>query len=283
MKINVSFEFFPPKAETSIMQLRDTAVILANMQPEFFSVTFGAGGSTRDGSIGTIKMLQAETSIPVAPHLSCITSSRNEIKEMLATYQALGLKRIVALRGDIPPGVDKPGELRYASDLVEFIRRETNDYFHIEVAAYPEVHPQAASPAEDIQSLKRKFDAGADSALTQYFFNPDAYFYFRDACVKQAIHHPIVPGIMPITHFDKLMRFSGVCGAEIPRWLSKRLESYGNDLESVKAFGLEVVYNLCQKLMAGGAPGLHFYTLNQADTTVMLLQMLGREHSDFSG
>lgn len=282
MKVDVSFEFFPPKLQTSVIQLRDTATILEKMQPEFFSVTFGAGGSTRDGSIDTIKLLLSETTIPVAPHLSCISSTKEEIASMLAVYQALGLKRIVALRGDMPSDAVQSGELRYASDLVDFIRHKTGDYFHIEVAAYPEVHPQATSPADDILSLKRKFDAGANSALTQYFFNPDAYFYFRDECAKLQIFNPIIPGIMPITHFDKLIRFSSVCGAEIPRWLSKRLESYGNDLESIKAFGLEVVYTLCQKLITGGAPGLHFYTLNQAETTVMLLQMMGRDHSDFS-
>lgn len=282
MKINVSFEFFPPKAAHGMMQLRDTAVILEKMQPAFFSVTFGAGGSTKDGSLETIQSLQAETKTPIAPHLSCIASTTADISAMLQIYQVLGLKRIVALRGDAPLHQEKKGELHYASDLVAYIRKQTGDHFYIEVAAYPEVHPEANSPAEDIQSLKRKFDAGANSALTQYFFNPDAYFYFRDQCAKQHIFNPIIPGIMPITNYEKLMRFSNVCGAEIPRWLSKRLASYGDDGESVKAFGLEVVYNLCQKLIVGGAPALHFYTLNQAEITVRLLQMMGRDHSDFS-
>jgi methylenetetrahydrofolate reductase (NADPH) len=282
-KVNISFEFFPPKTQTSIIQLRDAATILAQLKPEFFSVTFGAGGSTRDGSIETIKMLQTETKIPIAPHLSCIGSEKTMLLETLQGYQALGLKRIVALRGDLPPGVSpEQSPMRYASDLVDFIRRETGDYFHIEVAAYPEVHPQALSPIDDIQNLKRKFDAGANSAITQYFFNPDAYFYFLDECAKQNIFQPITPGIMPITHYTKLQRFSNICGAEIPRWLSKRLESLGDDEESIKAFGLEVIYNLCQHLISGGAPGLHFYTLNQAEACVTLLQMLGHQQGNFS-
>jgi methylenetetrahydrofolate reductase (NADPH) len=278
MNINVSFEFFPPKTQMASLHLRDNAVILEKMAPHFFSVTFGAGGTTRTGSIETIKLLQTETKIPIAPHLSCVGSSCDEISELLEIYKELGLKRIVALRGDIPAGeTRREGDLNFAYELVSFIRKNTNDYFHIEVAAYPEVHPEAPNPAADIINLKRKFDAGANSAITQYFFNPDAYFYFRDECAKENIFSPIIPGIMPITHFDKLKRFSNVCGAEIPRWLSKRLEMYGDDQESIKAFGAEVVYNLCQRLVAGGAPALHFYTLNQAGPTVNLLQMLGRE------
>lgn len=276
MSVNVSFEFFPPKAQTSVIQLRDSATILAQLQPEFFSVTFGAGGTTHDGSLETIGMLQTETKIPVAPHLSCIGTTRDYLQSVLETYKRMGLKRIVALRGDLPHGdVIQTGDLHYASDLVAFIRKETGDHFHIEVAAYPEVHPQASSPVDDIQNLKRKFDAGADSAITQYFFNSDAYFYFLDACAKQNIFNPIIPGIMPITQYTKLQRFSSVCGAEIPRWLCKRLEAYGDDHESIKAFGLEVIYNLCQLLIAGGAPALHFYTLNHAEASVNLLQMLG--------
>jgi methylenetetrahydrofolate reductase (NADPH) len=277
MKATISFEFFPPKAQTAAIQLRDTASILAQLKPGFFSVTFGAGGSTHDGSLEIIRMIQAETSIPVAPHLSCIGTSREYLLDVLRIYKEMGLKRIVALRGDLPhDSATPPGDLTYASDLVAFIRKETGDYFHIEVAAYPEVHPQAISPAEDILNLKRKFDAGANSAITQYFFNPDAYFYFLDECAKQNIFSPIIPGIMPITQYSKLQRFSSVCGAEIPRWLCKRLEAYGDDHESIKAFGLEVIYNLCQHLVAGGAPALHFYTLNQAEACVTLLQMLGR-------
>jgi methylenetetrahydrofolate reductase (NADPH) len=282
-KVNITFEFFPPKIQTAAIQLRDTATILAQLKPEFFSVTFGAGGSTRDGSIETIQMLQTETKIPVAPHLSCIGSNRETIIEILDSYKAMGLKRIVALRGDLPPGMDpEQSEMRYASDLIKLIRDATGDYFHLEVAAYPEMHPQAVSPAEDIQNLKRKFDAGANSAITQYFFNSDAYFYFLDECAKQNIFNPIIPGIMPITQYTKLQRFSTICGAEIPRWLLKRLESYGDDEESIKAFGLEVVYNLCQHLISGGAPALHFYTLNQAEACVTLLQMLGHGRENFS-
>ncbi len=284
MTTKISFEFFPPKAETAVIQLRDTATILSQLKPSFFSVTFGAGGTTRTGTINTIKMLQSELSnIPVAPHLACIGSTSTEIADVLESYKSLGLRRVVALRGDLPPGVDPDAcELRYASDLVEFIRKHHGDHFHIEVAAYPEVHPQASSPVDDIISLKKKCDAGADSAITQYFFNADAYFYFLDACAKENIFMPIIPGIMPITSFGKLQRFSHVCGAEIPRWLSKRLEAYGEDDESIKAFGLEVVFNLCRSLISGGAPGLHFYTLNNADSSVNLLQMLGIQGSDFS-
>lgn len=283
MKVNISFEFFPPKTQTALIQLRDTATILAQLKPEFFSVTFGAGGSTHDGSLETIKMLQTETAISVAPHLSCIGAKQSYISEIIQTYLDMGIKRLVALRGDLPQGIDPAeGELLYASDLVRYIRKETGDYFHIEVAAYPEVHPQAFSPADDIINLKRKFDAGADSAITQYFFNPDAYFYFLDECAKQNIFKPIIPGIMPITQYSKLQRFSTICGAEIPRWLCKRLEAYGDDQESIKAFGLEVVYKLCQSLIEGGAPALHFYTLNQAEACVTLLQMLGAKHSTYS-
>ncbi len=283
INVKVSFEFFPPKTETSMIQLQDTATILAQLRPEFFSVTFGAGGTTHDGTIGTIKMLQAETGLPIAPHLSCIGSSYEYVAELLRTYKAMGLNRIVALRGDLPQNMEiKETDMRYASDLVAFIRRETGNYFHIEVAAYPEIHPQALTAEDDIQNLKRKRDAGADSAITQYFFNPDAYFYFLDACAKQGIFMPIVPGIMPITQYTRLQRFSNVCGAEIPRWLCKRLEAYGDDQESVTAFGAEVVYNLCQRLVSGGAPALHFYTLNQAEATVRLLQMLGRQGANFA-
>lgn len=283
MNVNVSFEFFPPKTQTGVIQLRDTATMLTQLKPEFFSVTFGAGGTTHDGTIETIKMLQSETKVPLAPHLSCIGSSFAYIDELLDIYKKMGLKRIVALRGDIPPGFEvKHNDMQYASDLVAYIRKVTGDYFHIEVAAYPEIHPQACSAADDIQNLKRKHEAGADSAITQYFFNPDAYFYFVDACAKEKIFMPIIPGIMPITQYDRLQRFSKVCGAEIPRWLCKRLEAYGDDHESVKAFGAEVVYNLCQRLVAGGVPGLHFYTLNHAEASVMLLQMLGRQGANFS-
>lgn len=271
----LSFEFFPPKTQEGVKNLYDTALVLAHHNPHFFSVTFGAGGSTRHGTLETVNMLQHNTGVLVAPHLACIGSSKSEIIEILHIYQSMGLKRLVALRGDLPSGMGQAGEFKYASELVELIREVTGDHFHIEVAAYPEIHPQASSAHDDVLNLKRKCEAGASSAITQYFFNADAYFYFLDDSQKQGIQLPIIPGIMPITQFNRLSRFSDMCGAEIPRWIRKRLESYGDDLASIKEFGMEVVYNLCQQLIAGGAPGLHFYTLNKADVTVELIDMLG--------
>jgi methylenetetrahydrofolate reductase (NADPH) len=273
-RTNISFEFFPPKTPEGQNNLQTTALALAGAHPEFFSVTFGAGGSTREGTIDTVKMLQEKTSTPVTPHLACIGSSREEIIEVLECYKSLGINRLVALRGDLPSGMGQAGEFRYASELVELIRKHMPDQFHIEVAAYPEFHPQAQNALADLMHFKQKVIAGANSAITQYFFNPDAYFYFRDLCAKHEIFVPITPGIMPITHFSKLVRFSDMCGAEIPRWIRKRLESYGDDLESIQAFGLEVVYDLCQRLLSGGAPGLHFYTLNHAEASLALLKML---------
>lgn len=269
----ISFEFFPPKTPAGIDLLSQTAQELVALKPHFFSVTFGAGGSTRDGTIDTVKMLQQQTHINVAPHLACIGSSRAQIIEMLQIYQQLNVKRIVALRGDLPSGMGQAGEFKYASELVELIRAETGDRFYLEVAAYPEIHPQANAEDEFI-NLKRKYDAGANSAITQYFFNPDAYFYYLDECAKRHINLPIIPGIMPITQFAKLARFSDMCGAEIPRWIRKRLESYGDDVEAVKQFGSEVVHNLCEQLIQGGAKGLHFYTLNHADASMQLCQSL---------
>lgn len=271
----ISFEFFPPKTNDGIANLREAALQLIHQQPDFFSVTFGAGGSTREGTIETTKLLQKITPIQIAPHLSCVGASRFEICDLLEIYKKLGIKRIVALRGDLPSGMGQAGEFRYASDLVTLIRNETGNYFDIEVAAYPEVHPQSQNSHTDLLSLKKKFEAGANSAITQYFFNPDAYFYFLDECSKNNITLPIIPGIMPITQFTKLVRFSNVCGAEIPRWLYKRLENYGDDVDSIKAYGTEVVYNLCQTLIDGGAPGLHFYTLNRAQASIELLALLG--------
>jgi methylenetetrahydrofolate reductase (NADPH) len=247
---------------------------LAAINPNFVSVTYGAGGSTREGTILTLSMLQQHTAIPVAPHLSCIGSSRAELMDVLHTYKALGVRRIVALRGDLPSGMGQSGDLRYASELVSLIRETTQNYFHIEVAAYPETHPQAKCAQSDIKNLKRKIDAGADSAITQYFYNPDAYFYFLDACAREGINAPVIPGIMPILSFSRLQRFSEVCGAEIPQWMRKRFEVYGDDVESIKAFGIEVVYSLCERLLKGGAPGLHFYTLNQAEPTCAIVNML---------
>lgn len=273
--LTISFEYFPPKTTEGIKTLHQSAKELTQLQPSFFSVTFGAGGSTREGTIETVKWLQKNTSISIAPHLACMGLHRHEIIAILEQYKSLGIKRIVALRGDLPSGMGHSGELRYASELVALIRDSTQDHFIIEVAAYPEVHPQAQNALEDLANLKRKADAGANSAITQYFFNPDAYFYFIDECAKQKISIPIIPGIMPITHFGKLVRFSEMCGAEIPRWIRKRLESYGDDFISVEAFGSEIVYDLCDKLIKGGAPGLHFYTLNQSSASISLIKQLG--------
>lgn len=257
-----------------MLNLQTTATKLEGFAPSFFSVTFGAGGSTREGTLQTVKTLQQMFPISIAPHLSCVGSTEEEIIEVLSRYKSMGIKRIVALRGDLPSGMGQTGELKYASDLVHLIRETTGDLFHIEVAAYPEVHPQAKNAHDDIFNFKAKVDAGANSAITQYFFNPDAYFYFLDECAKHGIFVPITPGIMPITQFSKLLRFSELCGAEIPRWICKRLEAYGDDLESIKAFGIEVVFDLCQRLLAGGAPGLHFYTLNHFEACTTLISML---------
>lgn len=272
--LNISFEFFPPKTPEGMKNLNHTATILSELHPNFFSVTFGAGGSTRDGTLQTVKMLQDNTTIPVAPHLACVGCSRAELVEIIKNYQTAGLKRIVALRGDLPSGMGQSGELKHASELVSLIREISGDHFHIEVGAYPEFHPQAKSAHDDVMNLHAKAIAGANSAITQYFFNADAYFYFIDQCAKQGIFIPIVPGIMPITQFSKLVRFSDLCGAEIPRWIRKRLESYGDDAESIKAFGIEVVHDLTQRLISGGAPGLHFYTLNQYEASQILVPML---------
>lgn len=278
--ITMSFEFFPPKTTDGVAHLHEAAVELASHHPDFFSVTFGAGGSTREGTVETTKLLQKQTPIPITPHISCIGASQYDLCDLLELYKNLGVERIVALRGDLPSGMVESGEFQFASDLVELIRKETGDYFHLTVAAYPEVHPQAQNAHTDIHNLKRKFEAGANSAITQYFFNPDSYFYFLDECEKNNINLPIIPGIMPITQFTKLVRFSHVCGAEIPRWLYKRLEAYGDDIESIQAFGLEVVYNLCRSLLGGGAPGLHFYTLNRAHASIELLKLLGLTNVD---
>lgn len=277
--VTISFEFFPPKTAEGTKHLCDTAAVLAPCDPHFFSVTFGAGGSTRKGTVETVTMLQQKTNINVAPHLACIGSNREEILEILYHYKLMGVRRIVALRGDLPSGMGQAGEFKYGCELVALIRETTGQYFHIDVAAYPEIHPQARSASDDVLNLKRKYEAGANSAITQYFFNPDAYFYYLDECTRQGINIPITPGIMPITQFSKLARFSDMCGAEIPRWIRQRLESYGDDIESVKQFGIEVVFDLCQRLITGGAPGLHFYTLNKSEVTVDLIKMLGVSQS----
>jgi methylenetetrahydrofolate reductase (NADPH) len=272
--INISFEFYPPKTEEGIFNLQKCAVDLTKLAPEFFSVTFGAGGSTREGTIETVQKIHLQTGMPVAPHLACMGLGREEIISIIEHYKSLGVKRIIALRGDLPSGMGKTGELQFANELVALIREKTDDYFHIEVAAYPEFHPQAKSVHEDMANFKKKIDAGANSAITQYFFNADAYFYFHDDCAKHNIFVPIVPGIMPITQFAKLVRFSSLCGAEIPRWIYKRLESYQDDNESIQAFGFEVVCNLCERLLEGGAPGLHFYTLNHAASSIKIVNTL---------
>jgi len=270
-----SFEFFPPKTDEGMAKLRATRDELAKLKPRFFSVTFGAGGSTRDRTLETVIGIQKESGIDAAPHLSCIDSTRTSIREILKTYIDNGVHQIVALRGDIPSGMREIGELRYANELVDFIRAETGKHFHIEVAAYPEFHPQAPNAQKDLENFKRKVEAGADSAITQYFFNPDAYYRFVDSCEKLGLDIPIVPGIMPITNYTQLARFSDACGAEIPRWIRKRLEAYGDDMESIRAFGHEVVTEMCRKLLEAGAPGLHFYTMNQAGPTTAIWNNLG--------
>lgn len=267
----LSFEFFPPKTAEGIEKLRDTRVQLAKFDPEFFSVTFGAGGSTRDRTLETVLEIQ-KTGLDAAPHISCISSSKDEIRDLLRKYQTQGISRLVALRGDVPSGEASAGDFRYAAELVAFIRAETGDHFHIEVAAYPEFHPEARTPAADLQNLKRKMDAGANSAITQYFYNADSYFRFVDQCDALGITIPVVPGIMPIYNITQLARFSSICGAEIPRWLKMRLEEYGDDMVSLRAFGIDVVSELCETLQVWGVPSLHFYTLNQAGVISKILE-----------
>ncbi len=274
MTTELSIEFFPPTTTEGAEKLRAVRDKLSVLQPAFFSVTFGAGGSTRERTFSTVKEIAASGS-EAAPHLSCIGSSRENIQAILQEYAAAGIRRIVALRGDLPSGVVDPGEFRYANELVEFIRKESGDRFRIEVAAYPEWHPQAKSPRDDLLAFKRKVEAGADSAITQYFYNLDAYLHFVDAVRKMGVDVPIVPGIMPIGSFTKLARFSDACGAEIPRWMRKSFESYGDDADSIRAFGLDVVTRLCEKLLAEGAPGLHFYCMNMAGPTLEICRRLG--------
>jgi methylenetetrahydrofolate reductase (NADPH) len=269
----ISFEFFPPKTAEGVAKLRDARAQLAKLQPKFFSVTFGAGGSTRDRTLDTVLEIQAE-GYEAAPHISCISSSKQEIRDLLQRYRDNNIRHLVALRGDIPSGEASAGDFRYANELVSFIRQETGDWFEIEVAAYPEFHPESLSPSADLLNFKRKVDAGANSVITQYFYNTDAYFRFIEQSDALGITVPIVPGIMPIYNFTQLARFSGVCGADIPRWLRLRLQDYGDDLASLREFGVDVVTELCEKLVAGGAPGLHFYTLNQANTISTIIQRL---------
>jgi methylenetetrahydrofolate reductase (NADPH) len=273
-RIPVSLEFFPPKTPEGAEKLRVVRQQLYGLKPEFCSVTFGAGGSTQEGTFNTVRDILAEGT-DAASHFSCVGATKATVRVQLATLKAMGVKRLVALRGDLPSGYGAGGEFHYASDLVEFIRAETGDDFHIEVAAYPEVHPQAKSPASDLQAFAAKVKAGANSAITQYFYNSDAYFRFQEEVDALGISVPVVPGIMPITSSTQLMRFSDACGAEIPRWIRLRLQSYGDDVASIKAFGLEVVTDLCEQLRAGGAPALHFYTMNQSAPTLALCENLG--------
>jgi len=269
-----SLEFFPPRTPEGTERLRATRRQLGQLKPAFCSVTFGAGGSTREGTLSTVLEFRAE-GMQAAPHISCMGGARESLAEVLAEYKAHDIRHLVALRGDLPSGAGAAGDFKFAIELVAFIREETGDWFHIDVAAYPECHPQARSPQEDLVAFKKKIDAGANSAMTQYFYNPDAYWHFVDACSAAGITVPIVPGIMPIGSYSKLARFSDACGAEIPRWIRMKLQGYGDDLASIRAFGLDVVTDLADGLLARGAPGLHFYTLNQAALTTTIWQRLG--------
>ncbi|WP_047236398.1 methylenetetrahydrofolate reductase [NAD(P)H] [Chromobacterium subtsugae] len=269
-----SFEFFPPKTPEGIAKLRTTRQQLAQFKPQFFSVTFGAGGTTRDGTLSTVLEIRSEGHA-AAPHLSCIGSTRENIAAILDEYRNNGIRHLVALRGDIPSGMVAAGEFRYANELVSFIREQHGEHFHIEVAAYPEFHPQARSAEDDINNFVRKVRAGANSAMTQYFFNADAYFRLVDEIQARGVDIPVVPGIMPISNFGQLCRFSDMCGAEVPRWLRQRMQAYYDDTASIRALGLDVVTELCDRLLQGGAPGLHFYTLNQAGLVSTIWQRLG--------
>ncbi len=274
-KVPLSFEFFPPKTDEQRAQLDRTADKLKMFSPEYVSCTFGAGGSTLAYTSETVRHLKQEHGFDAAPHLSCVGGTREEIRELLKLYRALGCTRIVALRGDLPSGMGNPGELRYASDLIGFIRAEHGDHFRIEVGCYPETHPQAEDALADLKHFKAKIDAGANAAITQYFYNADAYFHFVDAVRRLGVTVPIVPGIMPISNFSQLRRFSEQCGAEIPRWIGKRMQAFGDDADSVREFGADIVARLCEQLVAGGAPALHFYTLNLARPTQAVLARLG--------
>ncbi|MFT5132231.1 MAG: methylenetetrahydrofolate reductase (NADPH) [Gammaproteobacteria bacterium] len=274
-KAGFSFEFFPPRSPESKAKLRETQDRLAKLRPAFFSVTYGAGGSTRDKTFETVVNIKEKTGIDAAPHLSCVGSAIEELEEVLAQYKDSGFKHIVALRGDLPSGSVATGSMRYANELVEFIRKKTGDYFRIDVACYPEFHPQAKTATDDLNNFKRKVEAGADSAITQYFYNADAYFRFMDSCKALDIDIPIVPGIMPITNCTQLVRFSEACGAEIPRWILQRLRDFGDDRKAILEFGIEVTTSLCEKLLANDAPGLHFYTMNQSVASEAIWKNLG--------
>jgi methylenetetrahydrofolate reductase (NADPH) len=273
MTLPLSLEFFPPKTPEGAAKLRVTRQALYALKPEFCSVTFGAGGSTQEGTFGTVGEILAER-VAAASHFSCVGATKAAVRQQLVKLQTMGVKRLVALRGDLPSGYGTGGEFHYASDLVEFIRAETGDVFHIEVAAYPEIHPQARSADADLQAFVKKIRAGANSAITQYFFNSDAYFRFVDDALKLGADVPVVPGIMPITSSTQLMRFSDACGAEIPRWIRLRLQGFGDDTASIKSFGLDVITDLCDQLRLAGVPGIHFYTMNQGAATLEICKRL---------
>ena len=276
MPIPVSCEFFPPKSDQGEAKLREVYQTLArDIRPEYFSVTFGAGGSTQTRTFETVREIQRDSGVPAAPHLSCIGSSRDGVAQILDDYREQGIRRIVALRGDLPSGMQDPGDFRYANELVAFIREYSGDWFHIEVAAYPEFHPQAPDAETDLANFKRKVEAGADAAITQYFYSIEAYKRFLDDCERLQIEVPIVPGVMPITNYQQLARFSDMCGADIPRWLRKRLEAFGDDLESLRAFGHDVVAELCRQLVDAGAPGIHFYAMNRSQPVIRLCEDAG--------
>jgi methylenetetrahydrofolate reductase (NADPH) len=275
MSLPISLEFFPPKTPEGAAKLRVARQALYELKPEFCSVTYGAGGSTQEGTFGTVKEILAE-GVDAAAHFSCVGATRDKVREQLAILRGMGVKRLVALRGDLPSGYGTGGEFQYASDLVAFIRAETGDDFRLEVACYPEVHPQARSPEADLQAYATKIRAGADAAITQYFYNADSYFRFVEEADRLGLHVPIVPGVMPIISSTQLMRFSDACGAEIPRWIRLRLQSYGDDVASIKSFGLDVVTQLCEQLIAGGVPGIHFYTMNQHGATMEICKRLGQ-------
>jgi methylenetetrahydrofolate reductase (NADPH) len=273
-KPHVSFEFFPPRSPEAISKLEATRDKLTRFGPEFYSVTFGAGGSTRELTFETVKKIRDATGIEAAPHISCIGFPLEQIRKVLNDYREAGIKRLVALRGDMPSGTTGFGELRFANELVTFIREETGDAFLIEVAAYPEFHPQSSSAQQDLENFKRKVDAGADRAITQYFYNPDAYFRFVDSCLALGIDIPIIAGVMPITNYTQLLRFSDMCGAEIPRWIVQRLRDFGDDRLAIRQFGIDVTTELCAKLIEGGVPGIHFYTMNQSEAPEAICENL---------
>jgi len=270
----VSFEFFPPRSEDQRLLLQATCEKLAEWNPEYFSVTFGAGGSSLASTRGIVLKLHETTGVPLAPHISCMAPSQDSIRKLLEEYRQAGINRLVVLRGDRPVGMDGPGPFQYANELLAFIRSEFGDQFHLQVACYPEVHPESDTPASDIQNFSRKASAGADGAITQYFFNADAYFRFVDESRAAGVDLPITPGIMPITNYHQLARFSDVCGAEIPQWIRRRLQQYSEDTVAIRDFGADIMTGMCEKLLEGGAPGLHFYTLNRANATVKILGAL---------